>query len=79
MHAEGWHRDPSEVHSDRRFSDGSPTSLVRDVGQESHDPPPNEPFSGPFVESDSVETSDGDDLRRAGSDERPLIPIQRQT
>jgi len=39
---------------------------------ESHDPPPNEPFTGPLVESDSVGTSDADDLRRADSDEGPF-------
>ena len=74
MHAEGWYRDPYEAHADRWFSDGRPTALVRDAGQESHDPPPDTAFPGPLVESDSVEASDGDDLRRADSDEGPFDP-----
>jgi hypothetical protein len=74
MHAEGWYRDPYNIHADRWFSDGSPTELVRDAGVESHDSPPKEPFSGPLVESDSVGTSDANDLRRADSDEGPFDP-----
>ena len=74
MQAEGWYRDPYNVHTDRWFSDGSPTSLVRDFGQESHDPPPDEPLTGPLVESDSVGTPDADDLRRADSYEGPFDP-----
>jgi hypothetical protein len=74
MRAEGWYRDPYKVHTDRWFSYGSPTALVRDAGQESHDPPPNEPFVGPLVESDLVDTSNADDLRRADSDEGTFVP-----
>jgi hypothetical protein len=74
MHAEGWYRDPYNVHTDRWFSDGSPTALVRDAGQESQDPPPNEPFADPLIESDPVGTPDANDLRRADSDEGPFDP-----
>jgi hypothetical protein len=74
MQAEGWYRDPYNIHTDRWFSDGSPTALVRDAGQEGHDPPPNEPFTGLLVESDSLGTADADDLRRADSDEGPFDP-----
>jgi hypothetical protein len=74
MRPEGWYRDPYNVHSDRWFSDGNPTALIRDAGQESQDPPPNQPFSGPLVESDPVGPSDADDLRRADSVEGPFDP-----
>ena len=74
MHAEGWYRDPYEVHTDRWFSDGNPTALVRDAGRESHDPPPNEPLTGPLVESDPIGIPDADDLRRADSDEGSFDP-----
>ncbi|MGO9456579.1 MAG: hypothetical protein ACLP62_05965 [Acidimicrobiales bacterium] len=40
--AEGWYHDPFEHHQDRWFSNGRPTSLVRDQGLESHDAPPAE-------------------------------------
>ena len=65
MHAEGWYRDPYKIHTDRWFSDGNPTELVRDGARESNDPPPDTPISEPLVESDSSEAVDGDDLRRA--------------
>jgi hypothetical protein len=37
MRAQGWQRDPYDSHEDRWFSDGEPTSLVRDQGTESYD------------------------------------------
>lgn len=40
MPAQGWCPDPYGNHDDRWFSDGEPTSLVRDQGTESHDEPP---------------------------------------
>ena len=40
--AEGWYYDPYEHHEHRWFSNGRPTSLVRDQGFESHDAPPAE-------------------------------------
>jgi hypothetical protein len=65
VHAEGWYRDPYKVHTDRWFSDGEPTELVRDADGESKDPPPDTPISESLIESDSYESADGDDLRRA--------------
>lgn len=40
MKAEGWYVDPFEKHDERWFSDGNPTSLVRDDDSESLDEPP---------------------------------------
>jgi hypothetical protein len=65
MRAEGWYRDPYALHTDRWFSDGRPTDLVRDDGQVSRDPPPAVPYSEPLVEAETAEPTDGDDMRRA--------------
>jgi hypothetical protein len=65
MNAEGWYRDPYKIHTDRWFSDGRPTSLVRDNGVESHDPPPSDPPSGELIRSDARGAARDDDLRRA--------------
>jgi hypothetical protein len=65
MHAEGWYRDPYARHGDRWFSDGRPTSLVRDQGIESRDEPPPEEPPLPLVPVAETETSDGRDLMRA--------------
>ena len=65
MKAEGWYRDPYKVHTDRWFSYGEPTSLVRDGAIESDDPPPSTPFTGPLIEVETVEPENGRDLRRA--------------
>ena len=76
MRAEGWYQDPFHLHTDRWFSDGQPTSLVRDGKVESRDAPPSETYSGPLVESVEVPLDDGLDLRRAdeaeASSSRPL-------
>jgi hypothetical protein len=62
MTAEGWYHDPYGVHEDRWFSAGSPTTLVRDQGVESSDPPPPEPPSPPLVECDGTAAGpNGDD------------------
>jgi hypothetical protein len=37
MRAQGWYPDPDGGHDERWFSDGEPTSLVRDQGTESYD------------------------------------------
>jgi hypothetical protein len=69
--AEGWYKDPYGKHDDRWLSDGEPTSLVRDDGIESHDPPPDTPLPTTLVRSEaSNEPSDGEDLRRADDAER---------
>jgi hypothetical protein len=63
--AEGWYRDPFNVHSDRWISDGRPTSLVRDDGVESHDSPPSAELPGELIESTPAGSERSDDLRRA--------------
>jgi|HubBroStandDraft_5_1064220.scaffolds.fasta_scaffold2150233_1 hypothetical protein len=65
MQAEGWYRDPFEIHTDRWFSDGRPTALVRDGKVEGQDPPPEVAYSGPLVEATTSRAVDGEDLRRA--------------
>jgi hypothetical protein len=65
MHAEGWYRDPYGLHGDRWFSDGRPTSLVRDQGIESHDEPPRGEPPVPLEPVAEIEESDGRDLLRA--------------
>ena len=44
-HLEGWCTDPFGRHEARWMSQGVPTVLVRDSGVESHDDPPDEPWS----------------------------------
>lgn len=66
MEAEGWYRDPFELHEARWFSTGTPTSLVRDGSQVTHDAPPSEPLPGPLVPWDGGATAqNADDLLRA--------------
>ena len=47
MEAEGWYLDPYQLHNERWFSAGEPTSLVRDHGVESRDEPPDRPCPDP--------------------------------
>lgn len=65
MRAEGWYLDPYKLHTDRWFSDGRPTALVRDDGVESRDPPPSEEFAEPLVRTPENPQEDAGDLRRA--------------
>lgn len=65
MRAEGWYRDPFELHTDRWFSDGHPTALVRDGAEESDDPPPADEYPGPLIEAVGEAPSGGSDLVRA--------------
>jgi hypothetical protein len=65
MQAEGWYRDPYDIHTDRWFSNGHATPLVRDDGVESHDPPPSSPYPEPLIVSPGTEASQGTDLKRA--------------
>jgi hypothetical protein len=66
MNAEGWYQDPFQLHGDRWFSDGRPTALVRDGGQESHDPPPVAEYAGPLEDVIPIDPPfDGNDLARA--------------
>jgi hypothetical protein len=69
MPAEGWYRDRFELHSDRWFSNGRPTALVRDGHQEGQDAPPDETFPGPLVEAITPTGVKGDDLKRADAAE----------
>ena len=65
MKAQGWYRDPYKVHEDRYFSDGQPTKLVRDGGEQSYDPPPPGAPQGELVEVPGSEGSNSTDMRRA--------------
>jgi hypothetical protein len=67
MAAEGWYHDPYGVHECRWFSNGSPTLLVRDGNEESHDPPPHGEVPEPLVPVESADQSAGDLLRADGS------------
>jgi len=71
VRAEGWYVDPYQLHDARWFSDGTPTSLVRDGEVESHDPPPDTPFTGPLEPFVGTAPSGADDLRRADKAELP--------
>ena len=68
---EGWFQDHFRIHEDRWYSDGVPTSLVRDGGVESTDPPPSRHVpSEPLVRSIPHNPSSGpDDLLRADDTE----------
>ena len=65
MRAEGWYQDPFKPHTDRWFSDGRPTALVRDGEQEANDPPPTAEYAGPLTEAVVDVPVDGADLVRA--------------
>jgi hypothetical protein len=75
--AEGWYRDPYQIHDDRWMSRGLPTKLVRDSGRESFDSPPDRPPpEGDLVpaEPGDGEATDGSDLRRADDVEANSVP-----
>jgi hypothetical protein len=75
MDAEGWFLDPYGAHETRWFSDGTPTSLVRDGTVESTDDPPATPYRGPLVRPADSPAADGADLRRAdGADAGSFDP-----
>lgn len=65
--AEGWYRDPYQIHDDRWMSAGQPTRLVRDGLTETYDEPPDLPLPDVLVPADSAEdeAASGSDLRRA--------------
>jgi hypothetical protein len=65
--AQGWYRDPYEIHDDRYFSDGLPTKLVRDGDAESYDEPPPGSYPLPLAPSarEAAEDEAGSGLRRA--------------
>ena len=70
MTPEGWYVDPYGVHDARWFSDGKPTSLVRDGRAERHDPPPDTPYPGDLRELDDDTATGGRDLLRSDDAER---------
>lgn len=80
MQAEGWYRDPFELHAERWFSNDVPTNLVRDDGVESRDEPPARDYARPLVESTADEREGGSDLKRAdevaGYGDRYLSPSE---
>ena len=79
MHAEGWYRDPYGLHGDRWFSDGQPTSLVRDRGIESRDEPPQSDVPLPLEPVQEAGESDGRDLLRADDAEwEPNYEVERE-
>ena len=65
MSAEGWYRDPFGLHTDRWFSAGRPTSLVRDDDVEARDAPPSDTYPTPLVEVTPRRPVDSSDLLRA--------------
>jgi hypothetical protein len=71
VNAEGWYVDPFGSHQARWFSDGTPTSLVRDNGHVGHDEPPSVPYEGTPTPLPDIEEDDADDLRRADNEEEP--------
>lgn len=73
MDAEGWYQDPFRLHEARWISDGTPTTLVRDGGTESQDPPPRATFTGQLVPVAEDAPADGEDLRRADDEEADAI------
>lgn len=58
VNAEGWYIDPFEKHSERWFSDGRPTNLVRDGEIESHDDPPAAKWTGALARVEHDELPD---------------------
>ena len=66
MSEEGWYTDPYRLHEHRWFSDGSPTSLVRDEGKTTTDAPPDSPYIDEPKMVEPAASSAEDDLRRGG-------------
>jgi hypothetical protein len=66
-----WYKDPYGEHDDRWFSDGEPTSSVRDGGTESHDSAPDSLLPTKLVRCETADqVANGSDLRRADDAER---------
>jgi len=64
MEAQGWYRDPWDIHADRWFSAGRPTDLVRDDGVESREAPPLGEVPMPLLPVDP-QRADSSDTKRA--------------
>jgi hypothetical protein len=74
MQAEGWYVDPFGSHEARWFSDGAPTALVRDGGEESYEAPPSTTYEGTLTPVDEDVDGNADDLLRSDSAEKPFDP-----
>jgi hypothetical protein len=74
--AEGWYRDPYDVHEARWISSGVPTSLVRDGKKEGQDDPPDRQPTRPFVpvRPGQASSAGGGSLLRADDAENQPIP-----
>ncbi len=79
MNEEGWFVDPFGSHEARWISVGTPTSLVRDGGVESQDPPPSDPITSPLEPWGADPPADGADLKRADDVESQAFDPQRLT
>ncbi len=79
MNEEGWYIDPFGKHEARWFSDGTPTSLVRDGDVESEEPPPADPVPGVPERVPETTPQDGTDLRRADEAEKGEFDPQALT
>ena len=66
----GWYLDPFQMHVERWFTEGRPTSLVRDGREESQDPPPFDAYDGELDEAPVAHAPDGRDQLRAGESTR---------
>jgi hypothetical protein len=75
MNAEGWYVDPFGAHEARWFSDGTPTVLVRDGSEESHDQPPEATFDGLLTPIAGGQGSDGTDMMRADAAGQQSEPV----
>lgn len=67
--SEGWYKDPYCIHQARWFSEGTPTSLVRDGSVESRDEPPDRPFQGQLERPTGTPTRGAAELRSAHATE----------
>jgi hypothetical protein len=74
--AEGWYRDPYDVHEERWISSGKPTSVVRDGKNEGQDDPPDRQPTRPYVLMlpDPASSAGSRDLLRADDAERQPSP-----
>ena len=67
MREQGWYVDPYGLHDERWYSDGTPTSLVRDGGIECRDTPPPGPPPTPPVPVTPAQASVSDTKRADGA------------
>lgn len=75
MQDAGWFKDPYERHDARWFSNGAPTSLVRDGLETSTDLPPPRRYQGPLVPVEPSERTEVPDRREPGFFRRAVESI----